>query len=97
MREIKRAWSEAATHDMDRAVVERDQQAAYAKQGKISEQRTVLREGGPEGELRLRYVKELEAEQDKVNACEEEVRALRHKASVAREYATRTLGALTKG
>lgn len=55
---------------------EAEQAAAYAKQTKLSEQLAVLKESGPEGALRLRYVKELEAEQDKVNAAEAEIRRL---------------------
>ena len=47
--------------------------AAYQKQQKISEQLAVLRDGGAEGSLRLRYVQELEAEQNKVNAAEAEI------------------------
>jgi hypothetical protein len=96
LREVTGAWSEAASHDRRRADVEREQQEAYAKQSKISEQLRVLKEGGPEGELRLRYVRELEVEQDKVNGCEREIRALRDKAAIARDRASRRLEALTQ-
>ncbi|CAN5658168.1 hypothetical protein BH09MYX1_BH09MYX1_03430 [soil metagenome] len=47
--------------------------AAYQKQQKLSEQLAVLRDGGAEGSLRLRYVQELEGEQNKVNAAEAEI------------------------
>jgi hypothetical protein len=64
-----------------------EQKAAYAKQEKLSAQLAVLKENGPEGSLRLRYVKELEAEQDKVNACEKEIAAVRDEAEQKRAEA----------
>lgn len=70
------AYGEARAHQAQRHEIERHKQAAYAKQGKLAEQLKVLRDGGAEGELRLRYVRELEAEQDRVNACEVEDRRL---------------------
>jgi hypothetical protein len=69
-----RERARALEEQKSRALAEQAQ--AYAKQGKISEQLNVLKETGPEGALRLRYVKELEAEQDKVNAAEQESRRL---------------------
>jgi hypothetical protein len=88
-------WEEARKLDARRERKEKEQQEAYAKQGKISEQLAVLKDGGPEGALRLRYVKELEAEQDKVNACEEEIRRLRDAAEAARGEAAAALERLT--
>jgi hypothetical protein len=88
-------WQEAAQLEQRLAAVQREQQEAYAKQTKISEQLGVLKEGGPEGSLRLRYVKELEAEQDKVNAAEAETRRLREGIEAARTAAARTLEQLT--
>jgi hypothetical protein len=70
------AWGQAREFETARQRVERQQHEAYAKQAKISEQLSVLKESGAEGNLRLRYVKELEAEQDKVNAAEAEMRRL---------------------
>ncbi|MFT3774983.1 MAG: hypothetical protein QM820_57275 [Minicystis sp.] len=61
-----------------------NQKAAYAKQEKISAQLAVLKEGGPEGSLRLRYVKELEAEQDKINEAEKQIAAVREEAEQKR-------------
>jgi hypothetical protein len=94
---ILRAWFEARQLDEARARMEREQQEAYAKQTKLSEQLGVLKEGGPEGALRLRYVKELEAEQDKVNRCESEVRRLRDQAESLRQRATAEIEAISRG
>lgn len=69
-------WQRARELRQQKTRTETAQQQAYAKQTKITEQLNVLKETGPEGALRLRYVKELEAEQDKVNAAEQESRRL---------------------
>lgn len=71
--------------------VEAEQAAAYAKQSKISEQLDVLKETGPEGQLRLRYVKELAEEQDKVNAAETELRRLSQAIEETRQKAKEEL------
>ncbi len=76
-----------------RVLAARDQ--AYAKQSKISEQLGVLKDTGPEGDLRLRYVKELEAEQDKVNAAEAEANRLQEEIDAERRAAQAELAALT--
>jgi hypothetical protein len=60
---------------LDRATKERD--AAHAKQKGLADQLAILKEGGREGELRLRYVGELEAEQDKANRLAGEMARLR--------------------
>ncbi len=72
--DIRTEWY--AAHEADsRATVARKELAdAYAKQAKLSEQLAVLKEGGAEGALRLRYVHELAGEQDRVNACEAEAK-----------------------
>ena len=75
---------------------EQQQQAAYVKQGKISQQLSVLKEHGPEGDLRLRYVRELEAEQDKVNACESDIKRLLTAAEEARKSTSAKLAELIK-
>jgi hypothetical protein len=93
--EVLAAWNEASQLDARRTRVEKEQQEAYTKQTKLGEQLAVLKESGPEGALRLRYVKELEAEQDKVNACEKEIRALRDDAERARKRAAERLARLT--
>lgn len=52
------------------------------------------KESGPEGALRLRYVKELEAEQDKVNAAETEARRLAQAIVETRRLAEQELATL---
>jgi len=90
------AWSETNELAQQHRKLEQRQQAAYAKQSKISEQLAVLREGGKEGHLRLRYVEELGAEQDKVNSLESEMRALTKRIEQLREDARRRLEAVAK-
>lgn len=74
--------------------VKAEQAAAYAKQAKISEQLAVLKETGAEGALRLRYVKELEAEEDKVNAAEAEMHRLEQAIEDTRRRAREELAKL---
>lgn len=95
LRGVLGKWEEARQLDARAERKQREQQEAYAKQTKLSEQLAVLKESGPEGALRLRYVKELEAEQDKVNACEAELRRLRDAAEAARVEAAAALERLT--
>lgn len=90
------AQAEAQELDARRGRLEREQSDAYTKQTKLAEQLKVLKDAGPEGELRLRYVRELQGEQDKVNACEKEVRALQEGAERARRRAEETLRKLTR-
>jgi hypothetical protein len=94
--EVLNAQAEAQQLDVRRARAEREQDEAYTKQGKIAEQLKVLKEGGTEGELRLRYVRELQVEQDKVNACESEVRELRSAAERQRKLAEERLAQITR-
>jgi hypothetical protein len=91
------AQREAQEFDARRARFEREQGEAYTKQAKLAEQLKVLKDGGPEGELRLRYVKELQVEQDRVNACEREIRGLHEAAEAARKRAEEALTRLTGG
>jgi hypothetical protein len=93
---VLRALEEAGVLEQRRNDNERAKQAAWAKQAKLSEQLKVLRDGGPEGELRLRYVKELEAEQNKVNAAEVEDRRLWEAAEAARKRARELVLSLAK-
>jgi hypothetical protein len=93
--EVLATWSEARELETRRQGYARYQQEAYTKQKKISEQLAVLKEGGPEGTLRLRYVKELEAEQDKVNQCEAEQRRLQAAIDDAHKRAAEQLHQLT--
>ena len=93
--EVLKMEEEAKRLDRKVAQLEKVQRDAYAKQTKISEQLGVLKEGGPEGALRLRYVKELEAEQDRVNGAEQEITAAREAAEQKRAQATERLTAMT--
>lgn len=87
-------WQRARELEEQRKRVLADREQAYAKQTKISEQLNVLKDGGPEGALRLRYVKELEAEQDKVNAAETEARSLQDRIDAERRAAQAELAAI---
>jgi hypothetical protein len=93
---VLRLWQDATEYERTRGRVEAMQREAYGKQTKLAEQLKVLKDTGPEGTLRLRYVKELEAEQDKVNNCEAEMARLQSEALRARENASAALHALTK-
>lgn len=93
---VLRLWYDAQEYELSRKRVEAMQREAYAKQTKLAEQLKVLKDTGPEGTLRLRYVKELEAEQDKVNNCESEMARLLAEAQRARENANTALRALAR-
>lgn len=82
--------------ELEIAQREREKQEAYEKQTKISQQLAVLKEGGPEGELRMRYVRELSAAQDVVNQREERVKQLREYATTQRAEARAKFLALTR-
>jgi hypothetical protein len=86
----------AAQADVERQRVEREREEAWQKQAKISQQLGVLKEGGPEGELRMRYVRELSASQDVVNQCEQRAALLRNQAERERELGRQKLAALTR-
>ena len=70
------AWDAARELERQLARVTQEQQQAYEKQKRISDQLAVLKDGGKEGDLRLRYVRELEAEQDVVNRSGAEMKRL---------------------
>ncbi len=55
----------------------------------------ITHRAGPEGALRLRYVKELEAEQDKVNAAEKEARRLQEAILAEQRAAQEEIARLT--
>jgi len=81
------AQAAAAEADEKRKGVEQALTETYTRQTKLTEQLKVLKDGGAEGELRLRYVKELQGEQDRVNALAREIHELRERAEVARARA----------
>ena len=92
--EILGLWNEAQTREAEKRRWDTARTEAYQKQTKIAEQLQVLKDGGPEGQLRLRYVKELEAEQDRVNAAERKMAELDEKVEAARRAAADKLAAL---
>ncbi|MCA9625275.1 MAG: hypothetical protein KC731_39905, partial [Myxococcales bacterium] len=59
LRDVLAAWQEAADLEARRSQLETQRLAHFEKQSRISEQLGVLRDGGDEGQLRQRYVKEL--------------------------------------
>ncbi len=92
--EILKLWADANACELESERIDSTRDDAYQKQSKISEQLQVLKESGPEGQLRLRYVKELEAEQDRVNAAEKRMAELAARAEAAKSAADEKLAAL---
>lgn len=87
-------WARAAEIDQRIAQVERARAAAYEGQKQLTAQLGVLKEGGPEGELRLRYARELAGSQDQVNRMGQEIQSLAGERERAREEAARLRAAL---
>lgn len=87
-------WARAAEIDQRIAAVERARAAAYEGQKQLTAQLGVLKEGGPEGELRLRYARELAGSQDQVNRMGQEMQSLATERDRAREEAARLRAAL---
>ncbi len=92
--EVFNHYNAATLADHERQQAERERDEAWQKQSKISQQLSVLKEGGPEGELRVRYVRELAAAQDIVNQCEQRAARLRTQSERERESARQKLSAL---
>jgi hypothetical protein len=88
------AWAQAAALEEQRGRLEREQQDAIARHAKLREQVSVLGEGGQEGAIRLRFVKDMEREQDRIFACENELRKVRDGEAQARRRAAQTLSVL---
>ena len=72
LRGVLEAWERAEDLDRQRQKLE----ARYNKQSHLTQQLGVLKDAGDEGALRLRYVKELAEEQDRINAIGEEMKRL---------------------
>lgn len=70
LKEILRLVALTTSHRERAAVLERDKQQVVASQDAITRQLGVLKDGGPEGELRLRYVRELGASQDRIHGID---------------------------
>ncbi|MCS6898521.1 MAG: hypothetical protein RMJ98_01610 [Myxococcales bacterium] len=88
------AWAQAASFEEQRGRLEREQQDAIARHAKLRDQIAVLGEGGQEGAIRLRFVKDMEREQDRIFACENELRKVRDGEAQARKRAAQTLSVL---
>lgn len=86
----------ASVADVEQKKAERERDEAWQKQSKISQQLGVLKEGGAEGELRGRYVRELPAAQDVVNQCELRVSSFRAQFERERDLARQKLANLVK-
>ncbi len=89
------SWAQAASLEEQRGRLEREQHDAQARHAKLREQVAVLGESGQEGAIRLRFVKDMEREQDRVVACENELRKVRDAEAQTRRRAAQTLGVLT--
>lgn len=87
-------WARAAEIDHRIGVVERSRAQAYEGQKQLTAQLGVLKEGGPEGELRLRYARELAASQDQVNRMGQEIASLASERDRVKDEAARLRAAL---
>lgn len=84
-----RAWEDARHADAQWTRLEREMLDLFSRQSKVTDQLGVLREGGPEGLLRMRFVSELDSAQHRILAIDAEMQTLRAKASEHRETAQR--------
>ena len=91
---IAARWDRVREIDRLLAELERQRGATYERQRQLSQQLGVLKEGGPEGELRLRYARELAGAQDAVNRTEAEMASLSAERESARLAAADGLAAL---
>lgn len=82
---------QAQRMDAHRQELEAERNDVYAAQGRISEQLKVLGHGGPEGDVRQRYVRELDGMQNRVTNLDNEIRRLRDGAYSARRAASAEL------
>jgi hypothetical protein len=87
-------WARAATLDQKLGELERSRAAAYEVQKQLTAQLGVLKEGGPEGELRLRYARELAQTQDRVNRIGSEMESLTRDRDHAKDEAAQLRAAL---
>ena len=91
-----RAWEDARSADTQWARLEREMLDLFARQSKVTDQLGVLREGGPEGMLRMRFVSELDSAQHRILAIDEEMQKLRAQAAAHRQTAQRALAGLSR-
>lgn len=93
---ILRSWEEARSADAQWTRLEREMLDLFSRQSKITDQLGVLREGGPEGMLRMRFVSELDNAQHRILAIDEEMQTLRARASEHRKAAQAMLASLSQ-
>ncbi len=93
---ILRAWEEARNADTRWTRLEREMLDLFSRQSKITDQLAVLRENGPEGMLRMRFVSELDNAQHRILAIDAEMQTLRAQASDHRKTAQRELASLSR-
>jgi hypothetical protein len=92
--EVLLHWDKAQDHRKRIQELARAREGFVQKQQNIKTQLEVLKEGGPEGALRLRYVNELEAAQDSILRNEAEVARLEQAEAAENEAARSKLDAL---
>lgn len=88
LKEALAAAAESTRHQLHVAELEREKEEAFRSLEGLTKQLGVLKEGGPEGELRLRYVNDLRKNQERVNAVDasmEEARRASAEASLRAE------------
>jgi hypothetical protein len=93
---ILRAWEDARSADTQWARLEREMLDLFSRQSKITDQLGVLREGGPEGMLRMRFVSELDNAQHRILAIDGEMQTLRARAAEHRQTAQKALASLSR-
>jgi len=91
-----RAWEDARNADTQWTRLEREMLDLFSRQSKVTDQLGVLREGGPEGMLRMRFISELDNAQHRILAIDEELHTLRSRASEHRQTAQQMLATLPR-
>ena len=85
---VLQRWNQAWQFDGERERLEAERADDHAAQSRIAEQLRVLGSDGPEGELRRRQVQQLDQLQDRVDALDARIRALRDDAAAVRQAAS---------
>ena len=84
---IAHALDEARLADAQWTRLEKELLDLSTRQSKISDQLGVLREAGPEGLLRMRFITELDNAQHRIRAIDTEIQTMRTKAAEHRKVA----------
>jgi hypothetical protein len=87
-------WEQAQRLEDDRERLDAERTEAFEAQARIAEQLEVLRDAGPEGDVRQRTVAQLVALQDLAAALDVEIRANRDAVDAERRAATGELRAV---